>query len=589
MIRTVREPIVLARLGTQAAPGWMAATAALTLANGLSAALYPVGFLLFANALQSQRGGQLAFAAVFTGSLIAIYWAAATLEANVGFGLVDRVDCLVSGRIAELIQRVPGIDHLERSEQLQELDQVVSHRDLLASGPKQLLSVFGAMIRGVLTLVLLWFVAPIMLILPILGMAPVLAEAASSRRRQRAEDDTVEARRLADELFRIVTTADQAKELRISGAGPDLDRRFDELSRGVSTRTVRAAIAGSAMVVGGWSVFVIGFLVALAVVVRQAIDGAISAGTIVLAVFLAQQLRALMADIGTTGNQLLRSCAVVRQLKWLEGLQEETAGVDPPSRLERGITFRNLSFRYPGADEDVIRSIDLHLPAGSTVAIVGENGAGKTTIVKLLAKLYEPTAGTIEVDGCPLDQLDSAAWRARLTGTFQDFVPFELLVRETVGVGDLERIDDAEAVTNALDRIGSVDLIDELGGLEAPVGTSFPGGRELSLGQWQRLAVGRGTMRDRPLVLMLDEPTASLDTETEHLLFRRYVESAARARDATGAITVVVSHRFSTVRFADVIVLLEDGGVREVGSHDELVARGGVYAELIQLQARAYR
>jgi ATP-binding cassette subfamily B protein len=231
------------------------------------------------------------------------------------------------------------------------------------------------------------------------------------------------------------------------------------------------------------------------------------------------------------------------------------------------------------------------LPAGSVVAIVGENGAGKTTLVKLLAKMYEPATGSILVDDTPLARVQAADWRGRLAGAFQDFFRFEFRAAHTVGLGDVTRLDDEPAVLAAVDRAGAADVIARLtSGLETQLGATWPGGVELSFGQWQKLALARGFMRDEPLLLILDEPTAALDAETEHALFERYA-AAARGTDkrSEGRITILVSHRFSTVRMADLIVVLDGARLVEVGTHDELMAKGGQYSELYGIQAAAYR
>jgi ATP-binding cassette subfamily B protein len=225
------------------------------------------------------------------------------------------------------------------------------------------------------------------------------------------------------------------------------------------------------------------------------------------------------------------------------------------------------------------------------VAIVGENGAGKTTIVKLLAKMYEPSSGAILLDDTPLSRVPAGEWRARLAGAFQDFFRFEFHAGRAVSVGDLPRLDDEPAVIAAVNRAGAGDVVARLpSGLGTQLGPTWPGGVELSFGQWQKLALARGFMRDDPLLLVLDEPTAALDAETEHALFERY---AAAARDPgakrSGRITILVSHRFSTVRMADLIVVLEGARLVEVGTHEALMARKGHYADLYGIQAAAYR
>jgi ATP-binding cassette subfamily B protein len=221
---------------------------------------------------------------------------------------------------------------------------------------------------------------------------------------------------------------------------------------------------------------------------------------------------------------------------------------------------------------------------------VGENGAGKSTLVKLLCRLYEPSAGSILVDGEPLSRMRPEAWRARLAGAFQDFFRFELVARHSVGVGDLPRHDEEGAVRSAVTRAGADDVVAQLPeGLATQLGRSWPGGAEVSFGQWQKLALARGFMRDGPLLLVLDEPTAALDAETEHSLFERYAAAARAAGARHGAITILVSHRFSTVRAADRIVVLDGARVSQVGSHEALMKETGPYAELYRTQADAYR
>jgi ATP-binding cassette subfamily B protein len=233
--------------------------------------------------------------------------------------------------------------------------------------------------------------------------------------------------------------------------------------------------------------------------------------------------------------------------------------------------------------------VSVTLPAGAVVAFVGENGAGKTTLVKLLTKMYEPTSGSILVDDTPLARVPAGEWRSRLAGAFQDFFRFEFRAGHTVGLGDVTRLDDEPAVVAAVERAGAGDVVARLAsGLDTQLGPTWPGGVELSFGQWQKLALARGFMRDQPLLLVLDEPTAALDAETEHALFERYA-AAARGTGQGGRITILVSHRFSTVRMADLIVVLDGARLVEVGSHDELMAKNGQYAELYGIQADAYR
>jgi ATP-binding cassette subfamily B protein len=266
-----------------------------------------------------------------------------------------------------------------------------------------------------------------------------------------------------------------------------------------------------------------------------------------------------------------------------------TAEADQPApeRLDDGIRLDRVSFVYPGTDVLVLDDVSVHLPAGRVVAVVGENGAGKSTLVKLLCKMYEPTSGEILVDGAPLSLISSTAWRAEVSGAFQDFFRFEFAARTSVGLGNLPAVADDGAVRVAVRKAGADEVVARLeSGLDTQLGPTWPDGVDVSFGQWQKLALARGFMRDEPLLLVLDEPTAALDAETEHDLFSRYAE-AARA-GSRGGITILVSHRFSTVRMADHIVVMQGSKVAQVGSHDELMREGGAYAELYSIQAKAY-
>ncbi len=344
----------------------------------------------------------------------------------------------------------------------------------------------------------------------------------------------------------------------------------------------------------GWIIFAAGFVVGVAVVTIRATQGHASPGEVVLAVTLVQRAQTQVGQAANAIAQLLTMGRAAHRMIWLE----DHAAAQPrgeavravPDALERGITLEHVSFQYPGSAATVLDDISVDIPAGASVALVGENGAGKTTIIKLLTAMYRPTAGRVLVDGAPLEAMDVDEWRRRTSAAFQDFVRMELLAMETVGVGDLPRIDDAPAVELALARSDATSVVDALPDrLATRVGRSFEGGVDLSSGQWQRLALGRGMMREVPLLLVLDEPTASLDALTEAALFERYVQASKSAGSASGAITLLVSHRFSTVRMADLILVLHDGKIIEAGSHEALLARNGLYAELFELQARSYR
>ena len=344
----------------------------------------------------------------------------------------------------------------------------------------------------------------------------------------------------------------------------------------------------------GWLLYAAGLMGAIAFVVVEASHGSISLGTVLMSVSLIRRSRNQLTSAAQNSGALVNTLTTADRLFWLEdhaAEQAASAGTDPaPAALGEGIELRGVSFRYPGTERTVLDGLDLRLPAGATVAVVGENGSGKTTLVKLLLGMYRPDEGSVLVDGRDLAALDPEGWRERCTAAFQDFSRFHLTAVESVGVAQLPEAADEAAAAQALERAGAGELAGKLPqGLATRVGTTFTGGHGLSGGQWQKLALGRALRRPDPLLVVLDEPTAALDAPSEHALFTRYASAAAEAAHRSGAITILVSHRFSTVQMADLIVFLEAGRAVESGDHASLLARGGRYAELFELQAAGYR
>jgi ATP-binding cassette subfamily B protein len=254
-----------------------------------------------------------------------------------------------------------------------------------------------------------------------------------------------------------------------------------------------------------------------------------------------------------------------------------------PRPIRSGFEFRDVSFAYAGSERQVLRRVSFRFDAGERIALIGENGAGKTTLVKLLARLYEPTSGAILLDGIDLREYDVDSLRGEIGVIFQDYMRYDMLVRENIGFGRIEELDDQARVEGAARKSLADPLISQLkNGYQQMLGRRFENGVDLSAGQWQKVALGRAYMRDAQ-VLILDEPTASLDARAEYEVFLRFADLTR------GRMAVLISHRFSTVRMADRILVLADGAVVEQGTHQQLVALGGRYAELFELQAAGYR
>ena len=511
--------------------------------------------------------------------------------------LRERVGWLIDKQLIDLSSGIPHLEHHERPDYLKEMDLLRREKGNLSGVVQTLVVNFQTLLQGLAVGGLLAYLHRALLLLPLFAVPSLVIGSRVEAIRQRTREETVEMWRGADHLFELSTTAGPAKELRIFGLQEEIPDRHRQIWRSLDRIHQRASIKGAALSGGGWVIFAIGYIGAIVFVVLRAVSEEATPGDVILAVQLTGQINQQVSSAVSGVSNFIRDLRTVRRYQWLLNyageIGERIRIADPapiPARIEKGVELKDLSFVYPGTETQVLSNVSLVLPAGSTVAIVGENGAGKTTLVKLLCRFYEPTSGAIEVDGIDLRRLPIEEWRRRISTGFQDFVRFELLARQTVGVGDLIRIDDAPSVEAALDRAGSGDVLTSLpSGLETQLGKTFEGGAELSGGQWQKLALGRAMMRTEPLLLILDEPTASLDAETEHALFEGYTAAAEASAEKSGAITILVSHRFSTVRMADLIVVIDGGRVVEYGRHQQLIQDQGLYADLYELQARRYR
>ncbi|GAA4672612.1 ABC transporter ATP-binding protein [Phytohabitans rumicis] len=511
------------------------------------------------------------------------------------FDLADLAELDFQERLIALSHGTTGLHHHEDARQADTLSVLEQDSRQFQGAIEALLNTLGLLIATGITAVLLARLHPVLLLLPLAAIPPLVCGRWAERRIDRSRTAAAEPTRVALNLFRLSTSAELAGELRVFRLQNELRHRHGTLWAQASRRLWRGQVTGTLLRIAGQLVFAAAYIAAVLLVVTSAVRGDRSVGEVVLAIVLAAQVSQQVTQAVTLLETLQRTASTYRRIAELaEFLSSRSAGPAgagaPPERLREGIAFDGVSFTYPGTDTPVLRGVDLKLPAGTTVAVVGENGAGKSTLVKLLCGFYRPTGGRITVDGTDLSSLSMIGWRERIAAGFQDFARFELVARETVGVGDLPRMASAEAVLGGLERAHATDVLKHLGdGLETPLGKSYTDGAELSGGQWQKLALGRALMRTAPLLLVLDEPTSALDPQAEHDLFQRYAEQSKRVAAGNGGITVLVSHRFSTVRMADLILVVAGGRIAERGDHAALLAAGGVYAELFDLQAAAYR
>jgi ATP-binding cassette, subfamily B, bacterial len=573
--------------------GWRVAPRQTTwaLIRGLTMAIsgisYSIGFRLIVDAGLEHDGRGVLVGVLVASVLACLSWVLAVVGAQQNQVLTDRINLELGARIGRTVALAPRLNHFENPDDLREIDQLRDNRRALASSPAQVLSGLQIAVQAVGTVALLAWIYPPVLAVPVLAVLPWLAGRRAAKLQQRADDALAEKKRLTGDLFGVATTAASAMELRTYGMTDALTERHAALSEEVREGAVRAAIRGGLWEAAGWLAYAGGFVGAIVVLVLQAAHGKVSPGQVVMAASLIRRAQTQVSRSTGTADSLASAMRSARRLVWAERylVPATSADHEVPGTLGDGIRLEDVSFTYPGAEEPVLHGVDLLLPAGATVAVIGENGAGKTTLVKLLTGMYEPTGGRITVDGVDLATVGPQEWRRHITAIFQDFMRPQMILGDAVGMGDLPRRSDAGALDAALSRAGA----DTLGlAPETLLGRYFAGGRELSGGQWQRVGLARGMMRPAPLLTVLDEPTAALDAPTEAALFERFAGAAERS-SAAGAVTVLVSHRFSTVRIADLIVVVEDGRITETGSHQELLAAGGTYAQLFALQAKAYR
>ena len=474
-------------------------------------------------------------------------------------------------------------------DQLQRAQQESNHR------PVQMVSQIFGLGRSVVTfgtlVALLVTLGPLIAVATLL--APIPAFVSGSRygwqgfHLMRRQSPT---RRMMTYLTQLVTTDEYAKEIKLYSLGDHFIDRYENLAAEYY-RSTRALIVRRYWAGFGW-----GSLTTLAssgtflYVAIQAVQGIFTLGQLTVFTGAATQVQgAFQGMLG--GFQGLYEHGLY--LSTLEDLMARQPAIASPARpimirkpFQKGIEFRNVTYRYPGNDIPSLDNVSFTIEPGETVALVGRNGAGKSTIVKLLGRLYDPGAGQILIDGVDIRQYDVTELRRQFAVMFQDYATYQLSVRDNVAVGDIERAENQPAVRRATLQAGADPVIERLpDGLETVLGRWFDGGQQLSGGEWQKIALARAFMRDvaEAQILILDEPTSALDAKAEHELF-------ARLRDLTRhRISLNISHRFSTVRMADRILVLEQGRLIEHGTHEELVLLGGQYAELFELQAAGYR
>jgi ATP-binding cassette, subfamily B, bacterial len=580
----------LCKLGYRHEPRLMLTAFVLSQLAALPDALIALWLMLLGKGVLDGSRSLIVVSAIGLGVSATATWFLRTVSVRVQRRFRDKIKIALEAHVARLQASVATIAHHERPDYL---DRLAMLRDQVFVLDHLYMSVFttcGWILRLGVTVALLVSIHPLLALLAVFAIPTVLTSTWRPAVERGAQERAAQHNRRARHLFTTATTAPPGKEVRVTGIGERLvAQRRESWNRGyqpIASARWASAIWHSL----AWALFGAAYVAAV-VLVAYGLHRSPSQVLLLLAAGarLSAYIGATVGEIGFLRGFWMDGS---RRLAWLEDYAESfnaAADASVPESLQRGIRFEHVSFAYPGTTRLVLSDVSLSLPAGSVVAVVGENGAGKSTLIKLLAKMYEPTKGAIWVDDAPLSRMPADDWRGRLAGAFQDFYRFEFRARHTVGLGDVPRLENEPAVVTAVERAGAEDVVARLmSGLETQLGPTWPGGSDVSFGQWQKLALARGFMRDSPLLLVLDEPTAALDAETEHALFERYA-AAARGRHRDGRITILVSHRFSTVRMADLIVVLDGARLVEVGTHAELMAKGGQYASLFGIQAAAYR
>jgi ABC-type multidrug transport system fused ATPase/permease subunit len=531
-----------------------------------------------------EHGDNLAGGLAFMGVVFVLLQVLAPIHQAVGANLGDRTAAWLYDRLTEACVRPPGMGHLEDPKLTNDLT-VARDFDLGMTGPPLFISMdfiagglvemLGGLASAVVLAAYAWW-APLLLAGAWLATHWLLRESAVWR--DRNTEEVRGAQRDADYAYRLAVDPPASKELRLFGlVGWTIDRFISGRTR-LHALQYEATRLRERPVLWSLLLVIVANVVVFWSLANDAADGRLDLGRV--AMFAQSAVGISMIAFGGLNWALDGAAAPVAAVLRLEPAMEPAgalaSGMRSAARIPaREIRFRELTFAYPGGAA-VLQGLDLTIPAGSSLAIVGQNGAGKTTLAKLLCRLYDPQAGAIEIDGVDVREFDLMSWRSRLTAVFQDFIRFELPLRENVAPAGAP---DA-VVRAALESAGAADLAS----LDTVLARGYEGGTDLSGGQWQRVALARAlcAIQLGAGVVLLDEPTAQLDVRGEAEIFDRVL---AASRNCT---TILISHRFSTVRHADRICVLEHGRVVELGTHDELMAKGGRYRTMFDLQAKRF-
>ncbi|HVX46797.1 MAG TPA: ABC transporter ATP-binding protein, partial [Mycobacteriales bacterium] len=520
-----------------------------TASRALSA-LNPLFFGLFAAGAVHHDTGQIIAAVA---GLVGTTAISLTLEFVGQSGRIRQLDIVgfvFTRQIGTIMASIETLDHQEDPELLDKLQMFHNQSGSVAQALNSLLNFLNTMAWAVTALTVALTADWRLVILALLGIPRILLTGRTLRWDRAIEEEGGPHSRRADRLVDMTYDVDAGAEIRVFGLQREMRRIIGRSVWNCQRPAIRYARNYTLLELINGLVYFGAAIGILAWMLHDAVNGTVGIQAITIALTTLGTLQNISGTIVSTVKFTAQAMRAATRFVWLKEYAAEvharyTGDQPPPDRLQRGISLEHVSYRYNGSESDALSDITLDLPAGSVVALVGENGAGKSTLVKLLTGMYAPSHGRIRLDDTDLSDVDLTAWRERCSGAFQDHANFELTAGETVGIGEYRHIGDEPEVHRALRAGAAEDVLTALpDGLSTQLGTSWPGGVDLSGGQWQRLAIGRGMMRREPLLLALDEPTSALDAATEHALFERY---AAAAHDAgrRGAVTLLVTHRFS--------------------------------------------
>jgi ATP-binding cassette subfamily B protein len=560
------------------------------LLEGLSPALYAmvVAGVVTGQARTALLGGAIVAAVVGTNAVLSLW------GTRYRVGLLQAMADRSEARTAELLASLTTLSHHSDPDTLDIVQALRERGGAVGMGYNSLMNALRSFVAPLTALAVAISADWRLALVALAGIPQILVTGRITRIQKAAEDAGAEPSRRLGALMDLTADRSGAGEVRAFGARGFLLSRLRRAAEEWTAPAVAATRRVTGLTLATSLLFYLPAVAVIAWMGLDAISGAVTLAAMTIAVTSLENLQNAARSISMGITTLQNSLRAVNRYLWLEDRVREDArahagDLAPPDRLEQGIELRDVTFTRPGGSAPVIDHLDLRLPAGTTVALVGENGAGKSTLVDLLLGMHDLDSGEITVDGTPLTALDPDAWRERCAGAFQDHARLEYTAQQSIGLGDRAAVDDPEAAGRALEEAAAADVLTALpAGLGTVLGTRWEGGHELSGGQWQRLAIARGMMRTAPLLRVLDEPTSALDPATEDALFTRYAR-AGRRTVRQGGITLLVTHRFSTVAAADLVVVLDRGRVVEQGTHGELMALEGRYRELYELQAHGYR